>query len=218
MRAVGIVANGPKNHLPDLKQYENIIDVWIGADLGALTLAENGIQIGYAVGDFDSINSDQKQRLKNLTAEFHEYPEEKDETDLEIALSKALEKAPEEIYLFGVTGGRIDHALVNIQLLHTIKLNHAHGVIIDRWNMVELTCAGTHTVTKNNLHPYISFVPFTDHVDCLSLKGFYYPLEEASISWGSTLCISNRLLSDEGTFTYKKGMLLMIRSRDADEL
>ena len=216
MRTVGIVANYPVNHIPDLKLYEEIVDLWIGADLGAVTLAKSGISVNYAVGDFDSIQEAQKQLIMKQTSVFHEYPEEKDETDLEIALQKAFENNPDQIFLFGVTGGRLDHGLINMQLLHTIKDKQIHGIIVDRWNQVELTYAGTHTVKKNDRYPYISFVPFTEQVQCLSLEGFYYPLRGEDISWGSTRCISNRLLGDKGRFTYEKGKLLLIQSRDCD--
>lgn len=43
---------------------------------------------------------------------FRMYPSEKDQTDLEIALEQAYELAPKTIYIFGVTGGRLDHELI----------------------------------------------------------------------------------------------------------
>src|SRR5699024_2035296 len=150
MQAVAIVGGGPVDHIPDLKEYEDEIDLWIGADGGALKLAESGITIGYAVGDFDSIDETQNAMIKDKTTNFDEHPVEKDATDLEIALHKAFDMNPERIYLFGVTGGRLDHALINMQLLHTIVQRNIRGIIVDKWNQLELTKPGTYTVSKSD--------------------------------------------------------------------
>jgi thiamine pyrophosphokinase len=61
---------------------------------------------------------------------------------------------------------------------------------------------------------YISFLPMTLAVTNLTLDGFKFPLKDRHISMGSTLCISNELISDYGTFSFSKGILLVIRSDD----
>ena len=215
MRTVGIMANGPVDHIPELQPYIKEVDCWIGADLGALILGLNGISVNFAVGDFDSVDKHQHKIIMDHTDKFIVYPEEKNETDLEIAIQKAVELKSEKIYLFGVTGGRLDHALINMQLLHRIKAADIRGIIVDKWNKLELTSPGTHEVHKNEQFSYVSFVPFTQHVKKLSLEGFYYPLEGYDISWGSTRCVSNKLVSEKATFTYEEGMLLLIQSCDA---
>ncbi|PAV29957.1 thiamine diphosphokinase [Virgibacillus profundi] len=214
MLSVAIVGNGPIERHPDFQEYKNVIDIWIGADRGALTLVTNEIPIEYAVGDFDSINEEEKKVIQQNTNFFKEYPSEKNETDLEIALLKAYELDPDEIYLFGVTGGRLDHELINIQLLSSIVNKGIRGVIADSLNQLELTTPGMHTINYCEKYPYISFIPFTKEVSGITLSDFYYPLENQTISWGSTLCISNKLLSKSGTFSYKEGILLLVKSRD----
>lgn len=119
MKSIAIVGNGPVELHPEYQLFESEIDMWIGADRGALTLINSKVPIEYAIGDFDSINDEEKVRIQVNSANFEEYPSEKNETDLEIALLKALEFNPSAIYLFGVTGGRLDHELINIQLLYS---------------------------------------------------------------------------------------------------
>ncbi|WP_249869826.1 thiamine diphosphokinase [Oceanobacillus saliphilus] len=214
MKSVGIVGNGPANLLPDLLLFKGKIDIWIGADRGAYTLTEKDIPVEYAVGDFDSITDNEKLLMEQNTKYMEEYPSEKDETDIEIALNKAFELEPENIYLFGVTGGRIDHELINIQLLYLIRNKGINGYVVDKSNSIEMAFPGTHTILKNEAYPYISFIPFTKVVEGINLKGFYYPLENANVSWGSTRCISNKLLSKKGTFSFEKGILLLVKSCD----
>ena len=51
-------------------------------------------------------------------------------------------------------------------------------------------------------------------VENLTLLGFKYPLSNRHISFGSTLCISNELISEYGTYSFTSGILLTIRSKD----
>ncbi|MBM7598640.1 thiamine pyrophosphokinase [Virgibacillus halotolerans] len=215
MKTIGIVGNGPLELHPDYQLFMEEIDIWIGADRGALTLAENNIPIEYAVGDFDSINEQEQSFIQRKAVYFKKYPVEKNETDLEIALSVAYMLQPSTIYLFGVTGGRLDHELVNIQLLFSIIKKGGRGIVIDQSNLIEMTMPGVHTINHNEVYPNISFIPFTQQVKALTLSGFYYPLEKENISWGSTRCISNKLLLNNGTFSYEEGILLVLKSRDA---
>ncbi|MFC4023197.1 thiamine diphosphokinase [Oceanobacillus longus] len=214
MVAVGIVGNGPVDLLPDLYLYKDKIDIWIGADRGAYVLAEHDIPVEYAVGDFDSINASEKAFIKQHTKYMEQYPSEKDETDIEIALKKSFELNPGHIHLFGVTGGRLDHELINIQLLYQIENKGINGYIVDKSNCLEMTFPGKYTVSQDVTYPYISFVPYTKVVEGINLSGFYYPLTNTTISWGSTRCISNKLLSKSGTFSFEKGILLLVKSCD----
>src|SRR5690625_1815319 len=216
MTHIAIVGNGPRDLLPKLDTYKKHIDTWIGADRGALTLIEQGIDVTYAVGDFDSITKLENDQIKKTGKTLLQYPSEKDYTDTEIALLKAFELNPTQIYLFGVTGGRLDHGLINIQLLNTIIKKGIRGMIVDQYNKLELTNPGYYPVEHDPHYPYVSFIPFSEHVKNLTLTGFYYSLESKNISWGSTLCISNKLLSNKGTFYYEEGILLLIKSRDND--
>ncbi|SFB19714.1 thiamine pyrophosphokinase [Lentibacillus halodurans] len=215
MSYVAIMGNGPQELIPDLSRYEAVIDVWIGADRGSLTLVKHNMTPHYAVGDFDSLDEAERETVRNRATVFDQYPSEKDETDLEIAIKTAYALNPEKIYLFGVTGGRLDHALINIQLLYSMMEQNIQGIIADQQNQLQLTEPGQHEISHDSHYPMISFIPYTKVVKRLTLEGFYYPLIDEIISWGSTRCISNKLISNFGTFSYKEGILLVIKSREA---
>lgn len=214
MSVVAIVGSGPEDYLPELSVYEAEVDVWIGADRGALALIDRGIPVDYAVGDFDSVTDDELEIITFQAEQTDTYAAEKDETDLEIALLKAFEVQAETIYLFGVTGGRLDHALVNLQLLHTISGKNIRGIMIDRWNRVELKTPGTYSVSQKRLYTYVSFIPFTDCVRGISLSGFVYPLADYDLVLGSTTLVSNELTGRVGTLSFEEGLLLVIQSQD----
>lgn len=211
---IGIVANGQEDLIPELSLYKEEIDCWIGADRGALHIINAMLPLRYAIGDFDSVSSNEKSRIENTTYHFNIHPAAKNKTDLELAIEISFELKVEKLYLFGVTGGRLDHTLANIQLLYLISLRNVEASIIDRNNQLNITKPGVYKVIRDIQYPNHSFIPQTKKVSGLSLEGFAYPLYNKDVYWGQTRCISNYLLEEHGTYSYNEGVLLHIKSCD----
>ncbi|CAH0346939.1 thiamine diphosphokinase [Bacillus sp. CECT 9360] len=211
-----ILAGGPPEFLPDLHTYRDVL--WVGVDRGVLTLLETGITPQAAFGDFDSVSDTEMQMIRKAMKDIHLYPSEKDETDLEIALHWAIAQAPGEICIFGATGGRLDHLLANIQLLLKEEVQNKMAetdiFIIDKTNILTAKLPGEYKIKAIPDKKYVSFVPVTTEVKGITLLGFKYPLENSHIMMGSTLCISNELISESGTFSFSNGILLVVRSSD----
>ncbi|MEI3503053.1 MAG: thiamine diphosphokinase [Anaerovoracaceae bacterium] len=64
------------------------------------------------MGDFDSIGSELPDDIETESSR-----PEKDFTDLELAIMKAVDLAATEVCIIGGIGGRLDHTVANIQLL-----------------------------------------------------------------------------------------------------
>lgn len=209
-----ILANGPEGSLPNLTSYLTPSTYWIGVDRGVYTLLQHGITPYHAFGDFDSLTDEERRIFEKEDLPFSTYPCEKDKTDLEIALDWAVTKQPERITILGATGGRMDHALINIQML---KKGVDAGIPIrlqDEQNKLSLHAPGRYRLKKESLFPYVSFLPFTSVIRGLTLEGFKYPLVNQTVHVGSSLCISNELVDDTGWFTFTEGVLISIKSRD----
>lgn len=213
---INILAGGPEELLPDLSSYQGDETIWVGVDRGVFYLINRDIIPAMAFGDFDSVSEAELSAIEHRVTGIKKYKPEKDETDMELALNWALEQNPDTIHLFGATGGRLDHLLANVQLLlGPIKSkNPANVYLIDEKNIVFLKEAGHYPIEKVASKKYISFVPLTLDVTNLTLEGFKYPLKNRHIYLGSTLCISNELISDYGTFSFSKGILIVVRSND----
>ncbi|MDQ0270279.1 thiamine diphosphokinase [Cytobacillus purgationiresistens] len=213
---INILAAGPTENLADLENYQTEDDRWVGVDKGAMILLSKDIQPIMAFGDFDSVSKNEMDKIKQGVSQLNRFKPEKDETDMELALNWALQQEPDLIRLFGATGGRLDHFFANVQLLvKPVLQQQAIPIeIIDDKNILYIKNPGEYSIGKNSLHPYISFIPMTMAVEALTLTGFKYPLTNRHIPFGSTLCISNELLDDCGTFSFTEGILLVIRSKD----
>jgi thiamine pyrophosphokinase len=213
---INIVAGGPEELLPNLQDYQNKNEIWVGVDRGVFILLKNDLFPSIAFGDFDSVSPEELTVIEAQVKQINRFKPEKDETDMEIALNWALEQDAEVIRIFGATGGRLDHLFANVQLLFKpfLKGNMAKIELIDRQNSMYLRGPGSYQIEKWPKKKYISFIPQTLSVKGITLKGFRYPLKNRHISIGSTLCISNELVGDYGTFSFSEGILLVIRSND----
>jgi len=213
---IHLLGGGPVELLPDMRIFCEKEILWAGVDRGVYTLLSQGLQPQIAFGDFDSVTKDELSIIEAKVENLIKFKPEKDETDMEHALNWAIKQNPRMIRIFGATGGRIDHMLANLQLLINPLKNKANVSIemIDQKNIVYVKQPGTYSIEKLESKKYISFIPMTNDVKGVTLKGFKYPLSDYRIQLGSTVCISNELVGDYGTFSFSEGILMIVRSTD----
>lgn len=187
----------------------------IAVDRGLEVLYELAITPNHVVGDFDSVNIEVLQFYQNNpNVIFHKYNPKKDYTDTDIALELAIRLNSSNIIIMGATGKRMDHTLANIHILkHAIEI----GIpcqIQDSYNKIYLVKDNI-TLAKNKTYgKYISLIPLTNTVEGITLKGFKYPLNNACLSIGLSLGVSNEIVEDMATIELKQGILIVIESKD----
>ncbi len=162
------------------------------------------------VGDFDSHEDPQ------LPVETLRLPEEKDDTDTVYAARVALDRGFTDFLLLGVLGGRIDHSLGNLALLHELQQQGAHAVILDDYSRVTLVDKATHL--KDDAR-YFSLFAWGGEVTGLTIRGAKYPLDTAKLTPSQALGVSNEVLPGKtATITLESGTLLVIEVfRDAGD-
>ena len=200
------------NHIFEKEKDSN----WAGIDRGALILVKQGIQPIFSVGDFDSVNDEERLMLmQNLHIEPVEA--EKDDTDLALGVEEAVNRGFTEIHIYGATGGRLDHFMGVLQILQKPKYIEQNIIIIveDLQNEIKLLKQGIHEIHKLQSYPYVSFIPVNEVV-ALSLNGFKYNLNNQPLEKGSTLTLSNEVKEKVAQIEVHDGQVLQIRSRDAN--
>lgn len=195
------------------KDYDKVIAV----DAGLAAARDLGIMPDYIVGDFDTLDQE-------IAREYRQYPyiiwevhqAEKNETDTELAVNRAAAIGCTELTILGATGGRIDHLLGNLHLLYSCLQRGIHAYMVDRQNKVYLIDKDHTFDAKQVWGKYISFLPFSEQVKGITLKGFRYPLQERDISLGLEvgLCISNELAGAAGEISFHDGVLVCVESCD----
>ena len=103
-------------HLPPHIFSKLSTESWGGIDRGTLILSEQSIVPVFSVGDFDSVNDEEREILKK-TLNIHPVKAEKDDTDLALGVEQAIQKGYTEIDIYGATGGRLDHFMGTLQIL-----------------------------------------------------------------------------------------------------
>ena len=184
----------------------------IGVDRGAYWLLKNNNVPDVAIGDFDSVSPRQFAFIETKVARVVRHPKEKDTTDLELAIDFACTVKPKTIELFGVIGSRMDHTWAGVQLLQLIKSHNISGSIVDMYNELSLL-SGFVTLHKSQSYRYISFFPLHDRSQ-VTLTGFRYNVSRRVFVSGSSLGVSNQIVSSPAKVIIHDGQLLMVRSRD----
>ncbi len=190
-------------------------DYVIAADAGLEVLRPLHISPNAVVGDLDTVDKKVLEEYQNQPGiEFEIHKPEKDETDTELALLTAARQGCEAVDILGALGGRMDHAIGNIQLMYQFFCQGMEVNIYDARNRLYLL--GVHKVFHREevYGKYISFLPMTETVEGLTLRGFKYPLQRRTIGLGTSLCISNELKREEGILELEKGVLLCVEAHD----
>lgn len=189
-------------------------DYLIGADRGAEFLISNGYAPHLALGDFDSVSPDQMQSIAETSLELLTCDSvDKDWTDTELAFREAVKRGFRQIVIFGALGTRFDQSLGNVHLLRQAHEQQCELVLMDANNEIRL-CTEMIRLEANSRYPYVSLLPLTTEVSGVTLEGFRYPLNQATLKLGWSLGISNVLEWPVGTISVTSGMLLVIFSRD----
>jgi thiamine pyrophosphokinase len=206
-----IIANGDIN---DYKQHSSMIeetDFIVCADGGIRHALGMGIIPHVVMGDFDSLLPEVKSALSETRCQFYEYPEEKDMTDTELALSYCLEKDPEEIIFMGVLGTRYDHSLANILLLAEIP-SGIRVKIINEQN--EIMLLKEKLYLQGEPGDIVSIIPISRELTGVTTGGLKYMLRNETLYLGSSRSISNEMVGYEATIEIKEGLALVIRAWD----
>lgn len=189
----------------------NSFDNIIAVDKGLEILDECKIQPNYIIGDFDSINKEiiNKYNNKNII----KLNPEKDFTDTHMAIKLALEIKSSYIVILGAIGTRIDHTIANIHVLKECMEQQIECKIINENNKIELINK-QHILYLNNKYRYVSLIPLTTKVEGVTLKGFKYPLINATLKIGESIGISNEQIEKKAIIELKNGILILIQSKD----
>ncbi len=205
MRIV-VFASSKETDISYINEYISNDDYIIACDGGLETIDKLGIMPKVLIGDFDSVSKEIFDKYENI--EKIKFKEEKDFSDFEAVISYCKKIEHDEIIVFGVTGGRMDHTLSNISLLcKNIDLNMKY---IDKNNV---TFATDRTIEIYKTKDYLSFIPISQKC-VISIEGVKYELTERDISDSATFTVSNEITSKVALLTMIEGSVIVVLSSD----
>ncbi len=192
-------------------------DKVIAVDGGLEAADALGLTPDYVVGDFDTVSGTVLEKYRELPfIVWEQHKPEKNETDTELARSRALTLGCGKIVFLGATGGRFDHMLGNLHALYACMESGIEAYLVDRQNRICLLDEGKTFYRQSLWGKYVSFLPYTQEVKGITLTGFRYPLTKKDIERGREvgLCISNELAEESARLEFDEGILICVESCD----
>ncbi|MFN3346488.1 MAG: thiamine diphosphokinase [Candidatus Bipolaricaulaceae bacterium] len=182
-------------------------DFILAADGGLLLAQRAGLAVNLLLGDLDSLPFPPPNSLPVLRV-----PQEKDATDLELALDHAVALGAEKIVVVGAFGARLDHTLANVNLLekYDVPVVLFHGkarvhLVVDR---VELS---------GEPGDLVSLLPLSAEVRGVSTWGLRYTLSDGVLLRASTRGVSNEVVATPFGVSLRTGKLLLIHIPNGGE-
>jgi thiamine pyrophosphokinase len=204
-----VFAAAPLTPTPRLRsRLANLEDAYvIAADAGAATALAFGVRPDLVIGDLDSIDDSTLADLAHVPID--RFPRDKDVTDGQLAIERALDQHPTHVYLLGFLGGpRLDQFLANILLLTRIAVP---TTILDERNEACLLHNGEVHTWSPELTETISLLPIRGDVTGVLTAGLRWPINGETLHLGDTRAISNEPNADRASVSIEQGMLLLTR-------
>ena len=179
-------------------------DCILCADGGYLRALSAGIKPDVLMGDFDSCDIEQVKDLEKIV-----YPTRKDDTDLILALRYMAKHGYTDVEVLGCFGGRQDHALGNIQsVLFGLTLG-LKVTLMDPRNRIFAVTEGVTEIEREE-NSYVSFLCIGAPCEGITLEGFSYPLQDASLTAEYPIGVSNGIVEEKARVTIRKGTLICV--------
>jgi len=211
MPRIVLFANGELPNIEKARALTKADDYIICADGGTHHALALRMTPHLVIGDMDSATKDEVERLKKAGASIELYPRDKNETDLELALNRALTKNPSAVLIIGALGGRLDQTLGNISLLSDSRLATL-DVRLDDGAEEVLFCRERSQV-EGRRGDIVSLIPWNGAVKGIHTHGLRWPLNHETLYPDKTRGISNEMLDTVAEVSIEAGLLLIIHRR-----
>ena len=181
----------------------------IAADVGLAEANRLGVPVDLLVGDLDSVSSADLNAFESAGGDVRRFPEDKDATDLDLAIGEAIAAGVEHVVVVGGEGGRLDHLFGNALVIASPRYA---AVQID----AVFGAARLHVVRGRReligvADELISLFALGGSAEGVTTEGLRWPLENAVLEPGSSLGISNGFLGERVVVVVGEGSVLAVR-------
>lgn len=199
-KSVALIANGSIHNYSQIVSLIQDYDRWIAVDGGLIHCHKMHIRPTLLIGDFDSIPLELLQQYGHCP--IYSFPEEKNETDMELAVRAANLHSVQKIGIFGAMEKRTDHALANLHLMRRFP----DKVVIETEKETLLVVQGKKQL---DCHPgqVVSLIPIGDVASGVTTHGLKWELKNAALD-KNFMSVSNICLGSNFTVSVREGDLI----------
>jgi thiamine pyrophosphokinase len=205
-----VVAGG--DAVPDDAAQLTGADLVIAADSGAAWLEAVGRRPDLVIGDMDSIPRDLLERLEARGVTIEPHPPEKEASDAELAVARAVAMGAKQIVMLGGFGGqRLDHELANLLLL-TEGWNGAELRLVRGATTARAIRGGQELKLEGGADDLVTLLPLAGDATGVRTRGLRYPLDDETLRVGPSRGLSNVIEEAAASVSLEGGMLLIIET------
>lgn len=190
-------------------------DYVIAVDGGLSYCGILAVEPDLIIGDFDSVNEQEKLAIKTLQRQVPEriveLQPEKDDTDMLAAIKYGLELGYTDFRIYAGTGGRLEHTFANIQCLLYLKNHGATGYLVDGTGMI-LVLQNEAVHLNKSLEGYMSLFALGRKAKGVTIQGMKYPLKDYTMTNDFPIGISNEFIGEEAVISVEEGELVCMIS------
>jgi len=211
LQRILIFANG---ELPDINRAQALLqkdDYMICADGGTRHALALRVRPDLIIGDLDSTEQGVLRKFKEQDVNIELYPRDKNETDLELAIDRALELNPKQIVIIAALGGRLDQTLANIALLTDPRLSTLDIRLDD--GLEEILVCRDRAEVHGRSGDIVSLLPWQGAVSETQTTNLKWVLNKETLYPDKTRGISNEMTSDTASISIGSGLLVIVHRR-----
>ncbi|MBR2789573.1 MAG: thiamine diphosphokinase, partial [Eggerthellaceae bacterium] len=145
----------------------------VAVDAGYSHLRAGGLKPTAIIGDFDSLG-----HLPYAPgSKVMRFPEERDESDLELALAYVEEQGADEVFVFGALGGRLDQTIATLQVARGFADAFSRLILVSEREIVHVLGPNRTLSLEGSTADYVSVLSAVDVSHGVRIQGFRYPFE-----------------------------------------
>jgi thiamine pyrophosphokinase len=219
VRMKAVIVAGGEPHPADRAQLADA-DLLVAADAGAGWLVDQGLTPHWVVGDMDSVSPDLLAQLEARGVTIERHPTDKNASDVELALDRAVAAGADELVLIGALGGeRLDHELANLMLAADEAWTSAPRdlSIVRGPTRMRVLRGGGRLDLRGAEGDTATLLPLAGDAVGVRTRGLRYVLNGETLRLGRSRGLSNVVEHAPASVSLENGMLLVIEIAQGGE-
>lgn len=209
MTTAVVVASGELH--PADARYLDAADLVVAADGGALSAERCGRLPDVLVGDLDSIDRGDLARLEAAGVAIERHSSDKDASDTELALERAVAMGAARVDLLGATGGqRLDHELANVLLVADPRYAALDVRLVHGSTVVRVVHGGGSVDLEARSGDVVALLPVAGDATGVTTRGLRWELDRATLALGRSRGLSNEVVGAPASVRLESGTLLVV--------
>ena len=206
MRSAFIFCGGGASRVPVVIPDDAFV---VAADVGLSEANRLGVHVDLLVGDLDSVDPAELDAFELGGGTVRHHPEDKDLTDLDLAMGEAIGVGASSVVVVGGVGGRLDHLMGNVLVLASPR--HATVEIDAVFGAARVHVVRGRRELTGVPEEVISLFAIGGPARGVRTEGLHWRLEGTDLEPGSSLGISNRFLGDRASVEVDEGVVVAVR-------